>query len=455
MGTGLLAETAEEPLVFETGEEVLVRHMDIQKVYLAQPEEDAIYEIYDREENSVPSFSLFQKEGENLQVHCLYCCFDQSLKTGTAVAKLSWKSARGKAWDEALRIALSDTSRIRISYGTAEGYQDVRGMKIEEDGLCFILEGGEAGIAPQEEFESMYVIRLEVADTGFFSGISLSDLRLSVSASNLAPDLVHVDGTDEEKKDNVLVFGESPAVYNEFYLVSEEVLGKAGADIRLEFDLNFIKIPLEDILSTTPIQWKMIMRKQTFVPDKEYDITTRQVVWEYFNGYGWTRLKVPTSCQTIFTPDDSGKGRRIRMEFTCPDDIRPTLVNSTQSFCIRARILKMNNAFKLKGSYVVPVAGQFFFSYDYATNPLSPAMVFRQNNMEMQRIDRDALRRDGYSFRLCDALPDQRAACYLGFEEPLTGGPLRMLFVLKDAACEVMPGLTWEYMGKKDFREYI
>lgn len=42
--TRLLAETDQGPLVFETQEEVLVRRMDLTKIYLSNPKEDAIYQ---------------------------------------------------------------------------------------------------------------------------------------------------------------------------------------------------------------------------------------------------------------------------------------------------------------------------------------------------------------------------------------------------------------------------
>ena len=47
VGTRLLAEGEEEQLVFETQEEVLVCPLDIQKIFLAAPKEDAIYELFD------------------------------------------------------------------------------------------------------------------------------------------------------------------------------------------------------------------------------------------------------------------------------------------------------------------------------------------------------------------------------------------------------------------------
>ncbi|MBD5554536.1 MAG: hypothetical protein HDQ95_04095, partial [Roseburia sp.] len=56
--TRLLAEAKERQLVFETQEEVLVRPMDIRRIFLADPKEDAIYDLFDGRKELTPSFFL-------------------------------------------------------------------------------------------------------------------------------------------------------------------------------------------------------------------------------------------------------------------------------------------------------------------------------------------------------------------------------------------------------------
>lgn len=453
-GTRLLSELPEGQQVFETQEEVLVRQMDISKIYLSSPREDAIYQVFDRETEAIPSFFLFQGRGENLQGHSLYFCFDRGLMIKTrAQAELSFRLLGSGSEEEKAAQAILDPSKIRFSYGTAAGYRGIPEYTYQEGTLAFGIEGGEGGIAPMEEFASLYVLRADILDARLFSRMYLSAVALCVRGQNLRPELIHADGADQGSED-VLVFGEAPALYSEFYLASEEVLGKAGAHIQIEFDLDFVKIPLEEA-ATGQITWKAIMKKRDFIPDKEYDITIRQVIWEYYNGCGWTRLPASAKYEGLFDGNGNIRGQRKKMEFTCPPDIQPALVNSAETYCIRARILKMDNAFRTRGAYIVPVAGDFSLRYDFGEAPLVPAQVVLWNNMQMRFISREEMAREGFAFPFSESNPDERAACYLGFEAPPVGGPLKLLFVMHDTMQKAMPRIEWEYLGNEGFQKMI
>lgn len=467
-GTRLLADTPEEQLIFETQEEVLVRQMNIGSIYLSNPYEDAVYQIYDRKEENMPSFFLFRNGEQNLQRHSLFFCFDRGLDILTeADAHFTLEIGNSDIELQKFTALFSDPSVIRFSYGTGEGYREIvpgamadGGASMPEDeedapapGISFTIEGGEEGIADMEEFGNQYVIRANILDSKLLSQTYIRTAALTLKSRGRKPELIHVNGSDQEPEE-FLVFGENPAVYNECYIASREVFGKAGAHIKVEFDLDFVKIPLE-MQAEEKNQWKTVMLKRNFIPDKEYDITIHEVTWEYFNGYGWTRLAVPGACRKIFSAGgDAGiqQGRRIRLEFICPDDMRPVLINSLESCYIRARIVKMNNAFKTKGAYIAPVAGGFMLSYNYEEAPLAPAQILTQNNMETCRFGRETLGQRGAAFPMSVPNPDEKTSCYLGFEEPPAGNPLKMLFVMHDTMQENMPEIGWEYLGKNGWK---
>jgi len=284
-GTKLLAETEEEPVIFETQEEVLVRQMNLKHIYLSNPLEDTIYQVYNQQQEAIPSFFLFQNKGRNLQQHKIIFCFSHGLEIQTdAKAKLSFqitgKNINNQEWEHALQ----EEESIYFSYGTAKGYQSIE-KEYEENAIYFDIIGGENGISVKEEFQSSYIIQAEILDAELFSKIYFSSLTLSISSQNRKPDFIHVNGIDQEMED-FLVFGRTPSIYDEFYIVSEEVFGKIGAQIQIEFDLDFVKIPLE-LATEKKISWKTIMKKRDFIPEQEYDISICEVVWEYYNGEGW------------------------------------------------------------------------------------------------------------------------------------------------------------------------
>lgn len=455
-GTRLLADGEEEQLVFETQEEVLVCPLDIQKIFLAAPREDAIYELFDPKKDSIPSFFLFQDGSENLQRHLLVFCFGQELKiAGHADARLSLV-LEGRGMDTGLAEALCDSARVRFYYGAGEEFRDITDYEYRDGALCFRIPGGERGIAPMEDYaseemESRYVISMEILDGRFFSGIYLREMRLGTECLRQRPEFVNVNGTDQEIEE-FLAFGENPSLYDECYIGSGEIFGKAGAHICLEFDLDFVKIPIEEIASGVKIAWKRIMRKQEFVPEKEYDITIREVIWEYYNGFGWKRLAVSGQYRDIFAVEDGLRGVRRKMEFTCPADIQLALVNSAENYCIRARIIRMNNAYKTKGAYIAPVIGNFSMGYSYIADPLAPLVIVQQSNMERTEYRTQEMQQKGFGFPLCKARQEETRTCYLGFRNPPVGGPLKFLFIMHDLVKDSLT-VKWEYLSEDGWKE--
>lgn len=451
VGTRLLAEGEEEQLVFETQEEVLVRPLDIQKIFLAAPKEDAIYEVFDPKKDSVPSFFVFQDGTENLQRHLLAFCFGQELKIASpADARLSLV-LEGRGTDSGLAEALCDPSRIRFYYSAGEEFENITDYTYQDGTLCFQIPGGEQGIAPMEEFESRYVIAMEILDGRFFSGMYLKEMSLGTECLRQRPEFVNVNGTDQEIEE-FLAFGENPSLYDECYIGSSEIFGKAGAHIFLDFDLDFVKIPLEEIVTGVKIPWKRVMRKQEFVPEEEFDITIKEVIWEYYNGFGWKRLEVSGQYRDIFAVEDGLRGVRRRMELTCPADIEPALVNSAENYCIRARIIRMDNAYKTKGAYIAPVMGNFSMGYSYMAKPMAPLAIFQQSNLEQAVYLPEEMQRKGFSFPLCKARPEIARTCYLGFSHPPVGGPLKFLFVMHDLMKDNL-AVKWEYLSEEGWKE--
>lgn len=452
-GTRLLAQTEDEPLVFETQEEVLVRPLEIGRIFLADPKADAIYDLFDGKKELTPSFFLFQGGSENLQGHRLFFCFGQELSvTSYASAQLSFVPADKRTDEEQLRQAFCDSSRVRFYYGAQEGYKRITDYTYEEGKLCFKLAGGEQGIAPAEEFSSLHVISMEILDAAFFSRLYLRQVSLATECLGRKPDFINVKGTDQEIEE-FLAFGENPSLYDECYIGSGEIFAKAGAHVCVEFDLDFVRIPLEEIAAGVKIAWKRIMRKQEFVPEEEYDITIREVIWEYYNGFGWKRLAVSGRYANLFSVEDGQKGVRRRMEFTCPHDMQQVLVNSAENYCIRARIIRMNNAYKTKGAYIAPVAGNFSLSYSYQQRPLQPEVIFQQDNMELLSYSAEEMSAKGFAFPVCRALAEKQKSCYVGFAQPPIGGPLKLLFVMHDSVQDSLPDIKWEYLSEEGWKE--
>ncbi len=79
-----------------------------------------------------------------------------------------------------------------------------------------------------------------VAQKLLISSLKLSNLKLKVSASRLLPDLAFSDTVPVDVKKDFFPFGEIPEVGNTFYLASEEVFAKAGAQVTLRFNVRLL-----------------------------------------------------------------------------------------------------------------------------------------------------------------------------------------------------------------------
>ena len=148
------------------------------------------------------------------------------------------------------------------------------------------------------------------------------------------------------------------------------------------------------------------MKKRDFIPEKEYDITIQEVLWEYFNGYGWTRLPEGSAYGKLFTPKEDVRGARMRMEFVCPLDIQRALVGSAETYAIRARVLRVGNAYKTRGAYIAPLAGRVLLSYDYGRKPLAPRTIIKWNHLQREEISEKEMAGEGCSVSFCQRNPD-------------------------------------------------
>ncbi|MDR1668762.1 MAG: baseplate J/gp47 family protein, partial [Oscillospiraceae bacterium] len=144
---------------------------------------------------------------------------------------------------------------------------------------------------------------------------------------------------------------------------------KPGADIELSFHLSFEDFPIEGY-PEVQIRLKKLMKAAELEPPPDYVIDIAEIAWEYYNGTGWALLNAGEPEMFSDSP-----AKRCTVRFTCPGDMSPTVWGAHEAPFIRARVLAVNNLFRMTGHYRAPVitglrlryAGQF---------PLCSAEVF-------------------------------------------------------------------------------
>ncbi|MCF6155906.1 MAG: putative baseplate assembly protein [Candidatus Brocadia sp.] len=254
----------------------------------------------------------------------------------------------------------------------------------------------------------------------------------------------------------VYPFGKQPKLYDAFYIGSQEALSKKGAVITLSFSLTHLDTS-KDII------------------DKSKDLTPPpdpKLSWEYWNGKGWQSITIiKDDTDRFLNPGDD-----LSIGFYCPNDIEETEVGGQKNYWVRSKIVggdygreeyivkevqpssdptdRVTKKFKteVERKYNLPIIRGLTINYSFdTTKELQYCLTY--NNLDFQDRTLNALTQ-GKFFQPFVPLEDTQRSLYLGFDRPLTGGPIRIFFAAKELPFteEMKPKLEWTYSAKTDWK---
>jgi len=446
-GTTVSADVPDSPegqVEFETTDDLYVTPAVLLRIYQTCGQKDQIFRIYrnDAEEGAGWPVVLFSNRYPNLQEHMLYLSHSVlfGIRTEGRI-RMEWQIPGDARQSGEFLEALQNEEAAVFEYYSEDGWKRFCRQELSEGALLFQKGEGQPAFR-QTEFAGIqsFWIRCRIRRQDAFDGMRLGSIKLTGSNQGILPDTVYGAG-EERNIHEYLPFGERLDLYSEVYFGCQEVLGKSGAQITLSFGIDFVRIPLNG--EKIQIEWEWVMKKSDFRPNTEFDVTIEAVIWEYYNGSGWARLFPKDSYQQIFSVRNGTMGQYQTMEFTCPEDMAPVLINAAEAFYIRARITKINNLYKTTGNYVVPLLSNTLFRYQYREGRL-PEQIVLENNMDRRCISGREL------FAGEEVLPFTKAgvdgmAVYLGFGTAPIGNPLKMLFLLGFNEDRSQRHLLWEY----------
>lgn len=455
-GTGLRTDVVDEygeRIPVETEEDVFVSPDTLTTVCECSEEKDyiGIYGVQKEQQEEIP---LFCQKAENLQEHVFYLGhpFLLAVKSHGRIT-LSFYERRGVAVNRELLKTLAGREAACFFYRAEDAEIPFERVAVEGSGI--VLEKTES-MPPwnKEEMggQEAFWLGCRILDKKALECFSFEEAYLSSECAKMAPELIYGDGA-ERREGPFLAFGERPSVFGEACFASEEALNKKGAMVELTFEQEFAKIPIDAPVKQEPVAWKLVMPKEDLRQEKEYEITIEEVVWEYYNGQGWACLPVDPICSRMFHTDEGRYRQLKRLEFVCPMDMEPVLVGAWESYYIRARIAKVNHAFKTNGYYMAPVLSGVSFRYRYPKNAFSPVWFFTKNNREEEMKKASACMGTMKPFMPVRGMEEQEDSLYLGFEKRPEKGPVRMLFVMEHDFERKRPQLSWEYHKDGKWKE--
>jgi hypothetical protein len=244
--------------------------------------------------------------------------------------------------------------------------------------------------------------------------------RGSALRGGIRPDrLLHgVAPVAVEERTSFRPFGPTPSPEDAFYVASDEAFAKRGERITLGF----------------------AYADGDETGDRGLTSERPALSWEYWDGVGWARIP---------GVDDGTESLRTAgtVTFTVPTDLAPTSVAGREHHWIRVRLVDgqyvrttyrvVDEEVRAETTGSPPRYGDVRVTYNSRT---AASHVVTQNGFE--RVPRPA----PGAFRPFSEVPDAVQTLYLGFDAPLSDGPLSVLFDVgaREYPPEFRPRLAWE-----------
>ncbi len=439
-----------ESVPVELTEDVCVIRDTLEAIYETNGFKDYIGLQYDLEMEDAGGFPLFGMSAGNMERHVFYLNHPWMFRIRHhANIVLGFCDADGYPLPEEQLSRFTDNNAVRFFYETGEDVIEYLPEVRLIGGLLWIKK--QADSAPWQETEHAGItdcwLGCEILDIRGLEGFNPYRVTLALDCPAGRADAIFAAGADQPVDEPVMAFGENFSVYDELYIGSGDILSKRGAEIELSFDEEFVRIPIETE-DSPDFDWKLVMPKEQFRPEKQYDITIDEVIWEYYNGTGWARLFPGNENRDVFSTV-RGTGRQIRkINFICPNDLQSVLAGSSENYYIRARIMKVSNAFRTTGQYLAPLISDVRLSCHMSDNKTEPEYMYAVNNLEeeIKLIRRE--RQAGTPLGLVRGLWDTRASLYLGFGSLPEDGPVRLLWEMAHTMSEGQPEVRWEYFAE-------
>ncbi len=431
---------------FETCDDILVSPARIVKAFCADDNESFIgeYENFGEEKTS-----LFGLPKINLQKHTMLLSHPYAFglrSDGRIALRFFFVGGTASGYDSVKALAAGGAAEIEYYSGEKTGYVPFADVQ-EQNGELILFKGAHQPATEADEDGTN--IRITVKDMSRVRNLMFSHMEAFPCGEAIVPDKV-LNGNVEYDINEFYPFGERFGLFDEVYFGSSEVLSKRGAKVTVSFDMSIMEVPIENQFDDGGINWKWIANKKDLKETKSYKIAITSVIWEYFNGTGWSRLFPDSTAADLFSIREGVTSCFKSMTFTCPEDISETFVGAHSGYYIRARILKAENLYKNKGWYLAPLVRNISFEYHYEDHGCRISDIVTYNNISQQRYDPVNAAKDGFSPFINSGSGNRTV--FFGFSAPPDKGPMRILWSIEEGTAAARPKLEWTYLTDKGWK---
>lgn len=393
------------------------------------------------EEPSVPEFELFDFEQRGIERNAALL-YHRSVFSGdeTVPVRIRMELVDGLC----LTHGLTDESLWRWSYYDGEKLRPFARVEVR-DGVVCLWRDGPSGSVTVDGIE-YHLICLEALET-ISSSLEVKDLRIASQGENTPPQVILRDG-EELESGECMPFGENVSLFDECYIGDDLVFSQQDAQITLSFHLSSRKKIMNLTAQQEEDELKVIKRKPQAL---QYDVAAaapERIALEYYNGRGWRRLPCSNEFASVL---DGTHGGDFTITFRCPEDWTAVPVNGYEGRSLRLRVTQADNCYLLPCEHTMPVLRNVRLSYHYPQPWKQPQRVEVVCGTHRENVTRPLL--EGRGVSLFRPLPYPGAALYIGFDRPLEGAPISMLFEVEENVHFHMEPVSFEYSTRNGFKQ--
>lgn len=434
-GTKLVGTGADEtPVIFETTGDVYLTSAKLTDVValsgrfgkiiplLGGPKPARFLPVHapqqEEEEHKLGPVSLFDYSAPGIEQNALLFYHKSAFDTveGAAV-EVALRQPEGEA-----PVDFADPARYRWSYFDGSGLAP---YQVTGRGSVVELRRQKESVPLELEGESYQLVCLQPVESPR-QALQVKQIGLASSCTGVRPDFVtHNDR--ELDPEHFQPFGSSASLFDECYIGHQKVFAQAGATVTLSFRLSFAK----RLVTFTPQQeaedLKIIKRKPKIITQQTGETSAQEITLEYFNGIGWRKLPCFQDWSTLFDGAHTGE---VELTFQCPDRWQPTPVGGWECRTLRIRLLRADNCYLQPCIHNMPVLEGLTLSYQYGDNWQQPQRLRTVWGTGVEDVT--GLVRSGAPITVFRPLPYSDHSLCLGFDGPMEGAPVSILFNVQE-----------------------
>lgn len=340
-----------------------------------------------------------------------------------------------------------DREKFRFSYLGEDGVTPYEKISRKEDTIY--LHKRQRGDNKKRQYRGreMSVIILEML-TKLTESIEIDNIEFKAFDGQVLPSFLNNGSMDMDILE-FTPFGEQLSLYQECYIGQDTAFTQIGAEISIQFTMEFGEKKQLLIMEDTDENLPVIKRKPRRTYTERYgDCLVQEISIEYFNGTGWKRLPTAYSAKQLFAQAENTGVHEIR--FAVPQDWERMSVGGYEERCIRLRVERADNCYMRPVRHVYPIIKNMVISYSYCDKYVKPEEVVAVREDKERNLTQKL--EEGRGFIGFQAFPYTRDYMYFGFDKKFDQGPVSILLDMQENSNMQRREVFFEYSAGNSFK---